>query len=111
MLIFCPKCGNRTNVEEDHDAGGYSYAFFCPTCPYKRIIDQPIESTKYSKLKEVDDVLNDANTWKNVDTTSVKCPKCEHGEAYFLQMQIRSADEPSTTFYRCVSCTHNWKEN
>lgn len=70
-----------------------------------------VKSTKYSRLKEVDDVLNDANTWKNVDKTNVKCPKCENDEAYFMQVQIRSADEPSTNFYRCVSCAHNWKEN
>lgn len=107
MLIFCPNCGNRLNLGEDV----YTYAFKCHSCPYKRPIKEPIESVKYSKLKEVDDVLNDANTWKNVDQADAKCPKCEHEKAYFMQMQIRSADEPSTTFYRCVSCSHNWKEN
>lgn len=88
-----------------------AYAFKCYSCPYKQAITDRIESVKYSKLKEVDDVLNDANTWKNVDQADTKCPKCEHEKAYFMQMQIRSADEPSTTFYRCVSCSHNWKEN
>lgn len=107
MLVFCPNCGNRTSVEND----GYHYSFICSTCPYKQPIKDRIESVKYTKLKEVDDVLNDANTWKNVDVTDVKCPKCESNQAYFMQVQIRSADEPSTTFYRCVKCTHNWKEN
>ena len=107
MLVFCPNCGNRTNVESDE----HHYAFKCPTCPYKQAIKNRIESIKYSKLKEVDDVLNDANTWKNVDVTAVKCPRCESDEAYFMQMQLRSADEPSTTFYRCVKCSHNWREN
>lgn len=107
MLIFCPDCGNRLTVGED----GYNYAFKCQSCPYKMPIRETIESVKYSKLKEVDDVLNDANTWRNVDQADTKCPKCEHEKAYFMQMQIRSADEPSTTFYRCVSCSHNWKEN
>uniref|UniRef100_A0A6G1SHL0 DNA-directed RNA polymerase subunit n=1 Tax=Aceria tosichella TaxID=561515 RepID=A0A6G1SHL0_9ACAR len=103
MLNFCIKCGNRTNVSDG--------AFVCPACNHSETIRGTVKSTKYSRLKEVDDVLNDANTWKNVDCTEVKCPKCEHGQAYFMQVQIRSADEPSTTFYRCVSCTHNWKEN
>lgn len=106
MLVFCPKCGNRTGVVLDD-----IFKFVCPTCPYKRAIDKEVKSTKYSRLKEVEDVLNDQNTWKNVDTTDIKCPKCEHGSAYFMQVQIRSADEPSTNFYRCVSCTFNWKEN
>jgi DNA-directed RNA polymerase subunit M/transcription elongation factor TFIIS len=25
--------------------------------------------------------------------------------------QIRSADEPMTTFYCCVKCSHQWKDN
>ena len=28
----------------------------------------------------------------------VTCPKCDHREAFWRQMQIRSADEPSTNF-------------
>lgn len=107
MLTFCENCGNRLTISEY----SHVYGFKCHSCPYKRIIQERIESAKYSKLKEVDDVLNDANTWKNVDQAETKCPKCEHEKAYFMQMQIRSADEPSTTFYRCVSCSHNWKEN
>lgn len=107
MLIFCPNCGNRLAIGEDVS----SYSFMCPTCPYKQPIVGSVESVKYTKLKEVEDVLNDANTWKNVDQAETKCPKCEHDKAYFMQMQIRSADEPSTTFYRCVGCSHNWREN
>jgi len=107
MLIFCPNCGNRLVVSVDV----VTYAFKCQSCPYKQAIKDRVESVKYAKLKEVDDVLNDANTWKNVDQADTKCPKCEFEKAYFMQMQIRSADEPSTTFYRCVSCSHNWKEN
>ena len=31
--------------------------------------------------------------------------------AYFRQVQIRSADEPSTSFYKCVECATEWREN
>lgn len=73
------------------------------------------------KRKEVDDVLGGKEAWANVDKTDsesitkqydfgrsindsdltmclVACPKCDHRRAYFRQMQIRSADEPMTTF-------------
>lgn len=50
--------------------------------------------------------------WENVDSTDAVCPACNHTQAYFRQMQIRSADEPMTTFYRCcnASCAHNWRD-
>ena len=50
--------------------------------------------------KQVDDVLGGADAWENVDKTMITWVKCKHGEAYFKQIQIRSADEPSTIFYR-----------
>jgi hypothetical protein len=34
---------------------------------------------------------------------TVDCPKeCGSERAFFMQIQIRSADEPSTTFYKSV---------
>ena len=32
----------------------------------------------------------------NIKGTEAKCPYCNHNEAFFMQIQIRSADEPST---------------
>jgi DNA-directed RNA polymerase subunit M/transcription elongation factor TFIIS len=44
---------------------------------------------------------------------TAKCPRegCECRMAYFRQVQIRSADEPSTSFYKCVECATEWREN
>ena len=91
------------------------------------------------KEKEVDDVLGGAEAWENVDQTdgeldgvfacgcllpcvgnthacmhvtitTARCPKCSNTRAYFFQLQIRSADEPMTTFYKCVKCAANWND-
>ena len=45
-------------------------------------------------------------------STSATCPKCENNRAYFMQIQIRSADEPSSIFYKCCKheCGHQWRE-
>lgn len=42
----------------------------------------------------------------------VKCPRehCNGTKAYFRQVQIRSADEPMTNFYKCVACANEWRE-
>ena len=61
--------------------------------------------------KEVDDVLGGKEAWENVDQTSYECPKCPNKRAYFMQIQIRSADEPMTTFYKCTKCNYQWREN
>ncbi len=44
-------------------------------------------------------------------TVPVTCPKCGHDKAQFIEMQIRSADEPMTQFFKCAKCKHDWKEN
>jgi DNA-directed RNA polymerase III subunit RPC11 len=84
--------------------------FCCPTCPYLHDVNKMYSSTVKTKKKEVDDVLGGADAWENVDRTSARCPQCGHDQAYFMQIQIRSADEPSTTFYRCCQCSKQWND-
>lgn len=72
------------------------------------------------KRKEVEDILGGKGAWDNVDQTNgelavvqrtgeedaneraVQCPneKCRNDKAYWYQLQIRSADEPMTAFYK-----------
>jgi DNA-directed RNA polymerase III subunit RPC11 len=62
------------------------------------------------------------------DKETVQCPneKCRNHEAYWYQLQIRSADEPMTAFYKvrrvlalpnspadlsqCTQCAKEWRE-
>ena len=44
-------------------------------------------------------------------TAAARCARCEHGRAYYFQLQIRSADEPMTTFYKCAGCGFQWNDN
>ena len=45
-------------------------------------------------------------------TPAVQCPneKCRNDQAYWYQLQIRSADEPMTAFYKCTKCAKEWRE-
>ncbi|KAK4507577.1 hypothetical protein PRZ48_001312 [Zasmidium cellare] len=87
--------------------------FECRTCPYQMVLDRRYYERKNMKLKDVGDILGGADSWKNVDQTEAKCPNenCDSRMAYFRQVQIRSADEPMTSFYKCVKCTREWREN
>ncbi len=64
------------------------------------------------KKKEIDDILGGDDAWKNVDRAQAKCQDkdCQGTEAFFFMAQLRSADEPMTTFYKCCSCSKRWSE-
>lgn len=112
MLLFCPLCGTFLQISTSSTAGGEP-AFVCQACPYTFPIAEKSYSARVELTrKRVDDVLGGEDAWKNVDSTDTVCPKCEHTRAYFMQIQIRSADEPSSIFYKCCksSCGHQWRE-
>jgi len=104
-MWFCPLDGSLLQIfttPTNH--------FACPTCPYSQPIIQPQISKSYPTRKKVDDILGGEKAWENVDRTMSVCPGCSYGEAYFMQMQIRSADEPMSVFYKCVKCSHQWND-
>jgi len=105
---FCPLCANLLLLEEKSTTSGLR--FCCATCPYVYAITKGIKHKVPTQNKEVDDVLGGDEAWANVDSTEAKCPKCDHSRAFFMLVQTRSADEPMTTFFRCVKCKHPWKE-
>ncbi len=37
-----------------------------------------------------------------------QCPRCKSKRTWNIQKQVRSSDEPMTTFSRCVDCGYNW---
>jgi DNA-directed RNA polymerase III subunit RPC11 len=63
--------------------------------------------------KKAEFIIGSADDWKNVAEAEATCPSCGHDKAYYRSLQIRSADEPSTSFYRCSkpTCGHQWKED
>lgn len=110
-MLFCPHCGNMLLIEDGGAAGDAGLRFYCQTCPYLQKVTEIISKKLPLTRKKVDDVLGGDKAWDNVDQADAVCPNCDHKRAYFMQIQIRSADEPMTTFYRCVACKSNWSAN
>lgn len=36
---------------------------------------------------------------------------CGSTKAYYIQLQMRSSDEPATVFFKCVKCGHQWRQD
>ncbi len=77
----------------------------CRSCPYEFAISSPLYQRREFARREKEDVFGGPGAWDNAQKTRVQCAadKCEGDEAAFFQVQIRSADEPMTSFYKvCV---------
>jgi len=59
-------------------------------------------------------IIKDKNKFEtNIEaaTDTFKCRKCKSNKCTYYQVQIRSADEPMTTFITCLDCGNRWKQN
>lgn len=57
------------------------------------------------------EVFDDSDEEKETRSTiKIDCEKCGHDEAVWWMLQTRSADEPTTQFYRCVKCEYTWRD-
>mmetsp|Transcript_10748 Transcript_10748/g.16311 ORF Transcript_10748/g.16311 Transcript_10748/m.16311 type:complete len:116 (-) Transcript_10748:509-856(-) len=114
MSWFCPLDGTLLQIQtpssNESSSSSSNSMFVCSTCPFSCDIRNNFTNTTRPDRKEVDDILGGAAAWENVDKTAAVCPACSCGEAYFMQMQIRSADEPMSVFYKCVNCSNQWND-
>ena len=115
-LFALPSSLYNNQIGPQPDGMGNNYHFYCSTCPYTCPMDgkngqqQRYSATTACQRKPVDDILGGAAAWENKPRTQAVCPSCHHDSAYFQQIQIRSADEPMSVFYKCVQCGHQWND-
>ena len=101
-ILFCPKCKSIL-VPNPEDPKKISCG-----CGYTLRQQKVIRiSEKTEKLKKVDII---DKTIETLPKTEVKCPKCSYNKAYYWLAQTRAADEAETQFFRCVKCSHQWRQ-
>ncbi|TNJ28983.1 RNA polymerase III subunit C11 [Giardia muris] len=105
-MFLCPNCGNLLLTEHDG-----RICFYCNTCPYRYYLNGRAARGVRLAKKPVDVVLGGDAAWEGADRTENRCPECDHNMAYWVQIQIRSSDEPMSRFYRCCQCGYQWRED
>ena len=104
-MKFCPSCEIRLKKD---DSG-----LTCTQCGYVEGNDKKTTrksiSKKDAKPSAEFNVFEKNEGTETLPTTNILCGKCGHGQAVWWMLQTRSADEPTTQFYRCAKCNHTWR--
>ena len=107
-MEFCPEC--KCILLEDRK----NKLLLCRKCGFKKPLGANGGQRFVENIeKPRDTVIVKEGSGADSDTlpvTKAECRKCGNTKAYYWMMQTRSADEPSTRFYRCTKCNHTWRE-
>ena len=103
-MKFCPKCEVKLkNSGSGLQCSKCGYTEGGDSKPTKKISTE--EEPDFSLLAFEGDEGDDTNP-----TVKIDCEKCGHDEAVAWMFQTRSADEPTTRFYRCQKCKYTWRD-
>jgi DNA-directed RNA polymerase subunit M len=109
MVQFCPECSNLLRKRKEKGK-----VYLACKCGYQEILetnlDQDLVEKKKQALKENLVIVSEEDKISILPKVKKICPKCGHKEAETWYTQIRSSDEPSTHFFKCVKCKHTWRE-
>ncbi len=110
-MDFCPECESllrKQLIDGISSLGckcGYNQALEIDESEVQEKIQK-----KKDALKENLIVVSEEDKITVNLIVSKDCPKCDHNEAEAWQEQTRSADEPSTSFFRCTKCKFTFRE-
>ncbi len=95
-MQFCPKCNLRLKKGT------------CLKCGYSEATKQETKKPT-GEMDKSFTVLDESDGKETLPTITIECEKCGNDEAVWWMLQTRSADEPTTQFYRCSKCSHTWR--
>jgi DNA-directed RNA polymerase subunit M len=100
-LMFCPNCKSLLFPKDGK--------LVCKKCGAEQDFKgQKTQVIKHKAHEKDIPVLGDISG--TLPTDDVECSKCGHNKAYWVLRQTRAADEPETRIFRCVKCSHSWRE-
>lgn len=111
MVEFCPECSSLLRRKLENEK-----LYLACRCGYKKEVEEDDDERKNKIQKKQEALEENLIIVSEEDKISVHpkvnrdCSKCGHNEAEAWQEQTRSADEPSTSFFRCLKCKFTWRE-
>ena len=103
-MKFCPKC----EVKLKKSISGLQ----CSKCGYTE--GEKIKLVKKITKEEEPDfsllAFEGSEGEEQYSSIKIDCAKCGHDQAVWWMFQTRSADEPTTRFYRCQKCKYTWRD-
>ena len=103
-MKFCPKC----EVKLKKSVSGLQ----CSKCGYTE--GQEAKQTKKTNNEQEPDnsllAFEGNEGEESYSTIKMECAKCGYDKAVWWMFQTRSADEPTTRFYRCQKCKYTWRD-
>ena len=111
MVEFCPECSGllRKRIMDRK-------RFLVCKCGYQKELglnDEEVEKKIQAKKDALDKniiIVSGEDKISVHPLVTRVCAKCGNKEAEAWQVQTRSADEPSTSFFRCTKCKFTWRE-
>ena len=70
---------------------------------------QRYEALEHAKMSLMDDQTYKKYTGKKNEDGILKCPRCKSMKTEYVEVQTRSADEPTTKKCNCTNCDYRWK--
>ncbi|PIA19423.1 RNA polymerase I subunit A12.2 [Coemansia reversa NRRL 1564] len=114
-LIFCITCGNLLDNPGDQDH------IVCHACGDAQegshfegteTVSRSQETAFPSQLRNKRSLVQGVGQTERVNARVEEvCRQCGENEMTFYTMQMRSADEGQTVFYKCVKCGHGFSVN
>ena len=92
IMLVCRKCGKKEKLGKGEQIGFTTKG-----------------STKLRKKSSIP-VIDSEKQLSKLSTIAVECPKCKNVGAIWWMVQTRGVDEPPTRFYKCIKCSHTWRE-
>ncbi|MHC1590629.1 MAG: transcription factor S [Candidatus Helarchaeales archaeon] len=110
-MEFCPECESLLYPQKNAKGKMVLKCRKCGTeIPLKKNTNVEPVKIKEELNHEEEDIPVIEDEIDTLPTRREICEKCGNDQAFYWQVQTRSADESMTTFFRCTKCKHTWRE-